>query len=327
MTTTKPRLLYFESQGFQPANLIFMAEQFELITLSDPSAIDPRAVGDIAAACAPMGYAFDREMLAPFSSLQVLITPTTGILHIDTDYIREKGIHICSLKDQQAYLSTITPTAELAWGLLLAVTRYIPAAFETVKAGAWNGKQFGIRTPRMLSAMNLGIIGLGRLGRLMAAYGQAFQMPVRYFDPYQSDDRYIRCDTLLELARKSDIISVHVHLNTETENMVDTRFISEMPPGGFIINTARGGIVNESALLENLQSGHLAGAGLDMLAKEHLPGFRVDLAHHPLVAYAREHDNLVLTPKMGGATQDAWIGTERRVLELALVELRKRGIV
>jgi len=324
MTPSRPQLLYYEILDFQSDNLAFMQEHFDLIVRPDPSAVDARTAAGVDAAFAPMGYVFDRKSLQAFSRLRVLITPTTGTLHIDPDVVAEKGIRVCSLKEHTDYLQTITPTAELAWGLVLAVTRRIPSAFESVCQGRWNGKHFGALTPRMLSRMRLGIIGMGRLGRRVAVYGRAFGMPVVYHDPYRDEPGFTACDTPLDLARQSDIVSVHVHLTAETQNLVDARFIAAMQPGSFIINTARGGVVDETALLEALQSGHLAGAGLDMLAGEHLPGFRERLAGHALVSYARDHDNLVLTPKIGGATRDAWIGTERRVIEAALAALGKK---
>jgi D-3-phosphoglycerate dehydrogenase len=98
-----------------------------------------------------------------------------------------------------------------------------------------------------------------------------------------------------------------------------------MPKGSYIINTARGGIVNEDALLEALISGHLGGAGLDMLEDEHLPKFKEKLIKNPLIKYANNHDNLIITPKIGGCTMDAWERTERHIVNLIIKELKNRG--
>ena len=323
----KPRLLYYENLDFQPDTLGYIQEYFEFMVLKDPGRDRDEIVEKADASFAPMGFLFDMSKIERCRALKVIGTPTTGTPHIDTDFALKKNIAVVSLKDQQDFLSTITPTAELAWGLILSVTRYIPWAHESVCEGRWDGKSYGERTPRMLSNMSLGIVGLGRLGSLVAGYAKASQMDVFYFDPYVKNSHYERCDNLYTLAEKSDIVSVHVHLSEATEDLIERRFMESMPRGSYLINTARGGIVNEEALLVVLNSGHLAGVGLDMLADEHLPGFQEELTEHPLVQYANTHDNLVLTPKMGGCTIDAWGKTEMHVVNMMIQELKDRGVM
>lgn len=320
----KPVLLYYEVLGFQKETMAHLDRHFNVKTLPNPDSDKQEALQDAVVIFAPMGFVFGKEKINQCPKLQIIGSPTTGLVHIDVEYAQEMNISICSLKDQQDFLSSITPTAELAWGLILSVVRKLPWACESVCEGKWNGKEFGKRTPKMISNMRLGVVGLGRLGSWVAKYGKAFKMDVHYFDPYVEDDRYIKCSTLSELAKVSDVVSAHVHLSKETENLIDRKFLQALPEGAFIVNTARGGIVNEDALLEALNSGHLGGAGLDMLAGEHLPEFKRNLADHPLVRYARVHDNLVLTPKMGGATLDAWAMTERRVVDLIIQELKRK---
>ena len=319
----KPVLIYYDTLNFQEDTLMYLKKNFTLFTFNDPQHDTEEALQKAEALFAPMGFMFDKNRIDLCTNLRVIATPTTAELHIDSEYAKKKDISICSLKNQKEFLSEITPTAELTWGLLLAVTRRIPSAFDSVCKGNWNGRVFGEQTPRMLSAMTLGIIGLGRLGSIVAGYGKAFNMKVFYYDPHVNDDRYIQCETLYELAKLSDIVSIHAHLTKNTENLIDSVFISKMPKGSFIINTARGGIVNEDDLLEALKSGHLAGVGLDMLAGEHLSGFKEQLNEHPLVEYAVNHDNLLITPKMGGATIDAWEKTERHVVDLIIQKLQK----
>jgi D-3-phosphoglycerate dehydrogenase len=292
--------------------------------LPDPDYDTEEILKEIKVIFTPMGFVFDKCKIDKCENLQIIGSPTTGTHHIDIEYANKRNISICSLKNQQGFLSKITPTAELAWGLVLAVTRQIPRAHNSACEGNWNGRVFGEQTPRMLSAMTLGIIGLGRLGSIVAGYGKAFNMKVFYYDPYVNDDRYIRCETLHELARISDIVSIHAHLTKETENFVDSGFIRNMQKGSFIINTARGGIVNENELLIALKSGHLAGAGLDMLEGEHLPGFKERLSEHPLIRYAKTHDHFIITPKIGGCTIDAWEGTEKHIVDLVINEFEKK---
>jgi D-3-phosphoglycerate dehydrogenase len=321
----KPRLIYYEVLEFQRETLDYMSSFFDIVTLSNPRHDTIGILKNASVIFAPMGFVLDKDKIDKCPNLQVIGSPTTGTPHINVDYAEKRNISICSLRNQQSFLSTITPTAELAWGLVLAVTRRIPWAFDSVCAGNWNGRVFGEQTPRMLSAMTLGIIGLGRLGSLVARYGKAFKMNVLYYDPFISDDKYTRCNDLYGLAGKCDIVSIHIHLTEKTENLIDSKFLKTMPKGSYIINTARGGIVDEDALLVALQTGHIAGAGLDMLAGEHLPGFNEKLKKHPLVRYAKNHENLVITPKIGGCTVDAWERTERRIVDLIIEELKERG--
>lgn len=323
----RPTALYYEILDFQADSLELLRAHFDVVSLPDPTHDTAGVLGRARVIFAPMGFLFDRAKIDRCPKLVAIGSPTTGVPHIDAEYAATKGIAVCSLRDQQAFLSTITPTAELAWGMILAVTRRIPWAHESVCAGRWECRHFGQRTPRMLSAMTLGVVGLGRLGSLVAGYGRAFGMPVFYYDPYRGDDRYSRCDSVASLAKASDIVSVHVHATAEAENLIDRTFLEAMPPGSYLVNTARGDVLDEAALLDALDSGHLGGAALDTLRGEHLPGFKERLDEHPLLRYARAHDNLVLTPHYGGSTRDAWERTEARIIELLARAVRAKGIL
>ncbi|MEW6614447.1 MAG: NAD(P)-dependent oxidoreductase [Thermodesulfobacteriota bacterium] len=323
----KPLLLYYEVQDFQKGTLDYINRHFDIVKLPDPNHDTEDILREATIIFAPMGFVFGREKIDKCRNLRVIGSPTTGLLHIDVDYVKQKEINICSLKDQRAFLFTITPTAELAWGLIVAVTRHIIPAYNSVCEGKWDGYNFGRQTPKMLSVMTLGVVGLGRLGSLVARYGQAFKMKVFYYDPYVTDERYIRCNSLIELAQSSNIVSIHLNLTEKTENLINKDFIHAMPRGSFIINTARGEVLDEGALLEGLTSGYLAGAGLDILKGEHLPDFKENLSKHPLVQYAKTHDNLIITPKMGGCTVDAWEKTEKHVVDLIIQELKNTGVM
>jgi D-3-phosphoglycerate dehydrogenase len=309
-----PTVVYYEVQGFQPASLRVLAQDFEVHTCPEPGQERPESLERAKAIFAPMGYRYDREFLARFPNLETIGTPTTGTMHIEDAATAERGIVVCSLKSETELLASISATAELAFGLVLCLTRHIPEAFESVKNGQWIGRSFGERTPGMLSRMRLGVIGLGRLGGMMARYGRAFGMQVGYYDPHVEDRDSIRFADPLELAANSDVVSLHVHSTPATRNLVDERFLRAMPRGAYLVNTARGDIVDEAALLHALESGHLGGAGLDMITGDHDPGFAQRIPGHPLFEYARQNANLIITPHYGGATRDAWEVTEQRII-------------
>ena len=314
----KPKLLYYSVQDFTRASIDLMHAHFDVLTLPDPTHDTLDILNNIEIIIAPMGYVVDKEKINRCPRLKIVGTPTTGTVHIDADYAKTKGITVCALGNHREFLSTITATAELTWGLLLTVTRRIPWAHDSVCQGKWNARPFGKQTLKMLSRMSLGIVGLGRLGTMVAEYGRAFKMNVHYYDPYVQNSDYTKIEALCDLAEASDILSIHAELTKDTENLIGRDIIFALSKGAYIVSTARGGILDEDALLDALNSGHIAGAGLDMLAGEHLPGFKQTIQNHPLVQYASNHENLVITPKIGGSTVDSWEEAERFIIEQIL---------
>jgi D-3-phosphoglycerate dehydrogenase len=237
------------------------------------------------------------EMLAAASKLKIISTATTGADHISRDGLSERGIPVRTLKEDPDVLRNITPAAELSFALLMALARKLPAAVQHVKDGGWTREEFpGV----MLRGKTLGLVGCGRIGGWMARYARAFGMDVIGHDPFLVEfPDTIRKMPLEHVLSQSDFVSIHVHLSPETTGLVSKALIDSMKAGAFLINTSRGAIVNEQALLAALQSGHLGGAGLDVLDGE------PDTANHPLVQYARTHDNLLITPHCGGFSPDA----------------------
>ena len=311
----KPRLLYYAVLRYAPENLDVLRAAFDVVELPDPRADRDEVLAEVDAACAPLGTPMDSERLERFPKLRAILSNTTGIAHIDIDAAAKRGIEVISLVDEQAFLAGITATAEHAVGLMLALWRRIPWSYSTVLVGDWN--RFDHGAPRMLSRMSLGIVGLGRLGRRMARYGAAFGMTVRYFDPHVDDaDGPERCGTLTELIAASDVVSLHAPATAGTRHMIGEAELAAFRPEAILVNTARGELVDEAALVAALRDGRLAGAATDVLDGEFAPGFSP--LQHPLVEYARRHDNLLITPHIGGSTRDAWRETQRRVIDRAV---------
>ncbi|MGE4293776.1 MAG: NAD(P)-dependent oxidoreductase [Desulfovibrio sp.] len=312
----KPLAVYYDILSFMPSSLEMLRERFELYTFVDPDAADPEVLARAQAVFAPKGFAMDAAALDKHPRLRAIGTPTTGEVHIDVEAARARGVSVCSLKNERDLLLSITPTAELAWGMVIWLVRHVPNAQDMLLKGQWDGRSIGARTPRMLSRLRLGVIGLGRLGALVAGYGKALGMEVCYFDPFVESSEFERCADVVTLATKSDVVSVHVHLTSETDRFLNADFFRALPCGSYFVNTARGEVVDEPALLEALRSGHLAGAAVDTLTGEHLPGFEAALPDNPMQRYAQESDSrLLLFPRYGGCTADAWELTEQRVVE------------
>lgn len=165
----------------------------------------------------------------------------------------------------------------------------------------------------MFSRMRLGIVGFGRLGRKVAAIARAMGMQVQYFDPYVAGG----AGSLIELARVSDILSLHAVANTETRGLISREILNSLPRDALVVNTARGELLDTNALIDLLEAGHIRAAALDTVDGEYDLDFAAGFANSRLATYARSHDNLILTPHIGGSTLDAWAETEAFVIEKA----------
>ena len=281
---------------------------FEVTELHDPELDDDKLLASIEVLFAPLGFAIDAEKISKCPRLRVIISNTTGIPHIDAAAAAKNGVTICALHDEQLFLQNITPTAEHTIGLLLAAWRRIPAAHASACSGQWDRRPWG--ASRMLSRMSLGIVGMGRLGSKVARIGEAMGMKIRWFDPYQSGGE----KNLLELAKVSDVLTLHAPANNETKGMVSRAILEALPHGGLVVNTARGELIDTEALIDLLESGHLSAAALDTINGEYDLNFSKYFPLSRIANYARTHDNLILTPHIGGSTLDAWFETERRAI-------------
>jgi D-3-phosphoglycerate dehydrogenase len=249
-----------------------------------------------------LGLVFNREVLERANRLKVIATATTGFDHIDVEYAKLHDISIISLRGEKDFLNTITGTSELAFGLMIDLMRKTPWAFDAVRRYEWNRNAF---RGRNLYGKTLGVVGIGRLGSWMARYARAFNMDVLFFDPKVEISPVAGCQktTFDDLLTESDVVSVHVHLTRDTENMFNSAVFSKMKKGSYLVNTSRGRIVNERDLLDAVEQGQIAGYAADVLADElqFVNGF----SEHPLVEYARTHDNVLIVPHIGGMTHES----------------------
>lgn len=254
-----------------------------------------------------LGHRIDGEIVDSGCRLRAIATATTGLDHIDIETAKEKGIAIISLRGERAFLDTVTATAEHTFVLLLALTRHLPQAFESVKMGEWNRDKF---RGTELQGKVIGIVGYGRLGRLVGNYSKAFGMRVLAFDPYVTiRDQNIRQVDFSDILDKSDIITFHVPLSSETYKMVSHKEIQRMKRGILIINTSRGDVLDEEAILDGLRSDKLRGAAFDVLSGEMERGSDW-LCSNPLWKYVQNKDNVIITPHIGGATSESMKATE-----------------
>lgn len=246
----------------------------------------------------------DQSLLERAPGLRVIASRTSQLRHVDLEETRRRGIDVLWIDPRSPLLQGTTSTAEAAWALALALVRNIPWAHASVVEERWERVRYG---GHELAGSTLGIVGLGRLGTMVASYGLAFGMDVIATDPNApAAATGVRLVELDELLDRSDVVSIHCTWSEDTRDLIGRRELALMKPNAFLVNTARGEIVNESALLEALREGQISGAAIDTLTGELPDGSHV--IGHPLVTYAMEHQNLIILPHLGGATAEA---TER----------------
>jgi len=235
------------------------------------------------------------ELLDSAAEIRFIGLTATGTDNIDVEAARQHGVAVCNIR---AYCTQ--SVVEHVFGLLLTLTHSLNRYAAAVRAGDWQrAPDFCIlKFPiRELSAMTLGIVGYGTLGQGVAGIAQAFDMKVlvavRPGSDTVDDDRV----SFEELLERSDVVSLHCPLNEQTHKLFDAAAFAKMKDGAILINTARGGLVDSAALVDALQSGHLAGAAIDVLPEE--PPARGD----PILDY--KSDNLVVTPHIAWASNEA----------------------
>ena len=251
----------------------------------------------------------DKELLEKAGALKIIGSPTTGLDHIDTLYAGQEGIEVVSLKGEREFLENVVATVEHTFALLLSLIRNIPWAFDSIRDERWTRNRF---FGTELSGKMLGIIGFGRVGSKVSRIASAFGMKAIACDPYADTGtvKYVDLETLLG---ESDVISIHVALTAETEDMIGYREFGLMRRKPFLINTARGKVINEDALLQALETGQIAGAAIDVLSDEITSNN--PLKDNLLVSYARRNNNLIITPHLGGGTYESMRMTQIYIAE------------
>src|SRR5437660_5274877 len=253
------------------------------------------------------------ELLENPGKLRAVVRAGVGVDNIDVAAATRKGIVVMNTPG-----GNTVSTAEHTLTLLLSLARHIPAADQSLHSKKWERTKF---VGTQLAGKTVGIVGLGRVGREVARRAAGMDMKVIGFDPFLAPDKAAQlgiesvADIDLLLPR-CDFLTVHTPLTDETRNLIDARRLALLSRGARVLNCARGGIINEQALAEDLRSGHLAGAALDVFEQEPPP------ADHPLLKLP----NVFVTPHLGASTVEAQASVAREAAQL-LVDFLTRGIV
>lgn len=290
---TKPVVLIAEE--LSPATIDALGPDFEIrhVNGADRSALLP-ALADVHAVLVRSATKMDAEAIAAASELKVIARAGVGLDNVDIKAATAAGVMVVN-----APTSNIVSAAELTVGHILSLARRIPAAHASLAAGAWKRSSF---TGTELFEKTVGIIGLGRIGALVAARVQGFDTRLIAYDPYVTSARAqqlgVELVTLDELVEQSDFISIHMPRTPETIGMIGAEQLRRMKPTAVVVNVARGGLIDEEALYDALTSGEIAGAGLDVFTSE--PPVEGGTAARLLAL-----PTVVVTPHLGASTDEA----------------------
>ena len=277
------------NDGLQP---LLSDPRFELFEKTGLKGEDlARAIKGMDAVLVRSATKITRDSLSQADKLKVIGRAGVGVDTIDVDAATERGVAVLNAPSG----NTIS-AAELAFALLLALVRSVPRADASMKSGEWDRKSFnGVE----LYHKTLGLVGAGRIGSEVARRARAFGMKVLCYDPFLTAERAasleIELASLSDVLQRADVISLHVPLTEATAGLIGTAELELMKPTAYLVNAARGGVVNEEALAEALKAKRIAGAALDVYDQEPLP------KDHPL----RNIPNLILTPHLGASTAEA----------------------
>jgi D-3-phosphoglycerate dehydrogenase len=250
------------------------------------------------------------EVLAALPRLRLVSRYGVGVDVVDTDAARERGVWVCNVPDYGT-----TEVALHAVAMLLALLRNLAGHDREVRAGRWDHR-LGGRLPRP-GSLTLGVVGLGRIGRMTLERAAPWFGSCVGYDPHLPDDAWPAGAERLgleELFARSDVVTLHLPLTRETRGLVDADLLARMPPGSYLVNTARGGLVDPDAVLAALDDGRLAGVALDVLPEEPPP------VGTPLLA----HPRALVTPHVAWYSVDAEVELRRKAAE-NVVEWARTG--
>lgn len=261
-----------------------------------------------------IGLPFNDAFFKACSKIKILATPTTGLDHVDLEAAYMASVYVLSLRGELDFLRHITSTAEHAWSLLLACNRNLPVLFDRTRKGSWMRSDLELH---QISGQTLGIIGMGRLGTMVAEYARAFRMRVIAYDPHISEaDLPVHIESLCmeNLLLQSDHIILTASYSHGDPVILGREQILAMKPGSTFVNVARGELVDETALVEAIDLGILRAVGVDVLPSDSRWS-DIDKVRSPLIERSTQNSQILITPHVGGYAVEAVMQTRRFMVD------------
>lgn len=310
MTIGKKKLLITEPDNFSEKALATLSKFFQIKIGKIENREELKLeIADADIIFVRLKFVIDKEIIREANNLKFILTATTGLDHIDTNYFESIGGEIVSLKGEVDFLKSIPSTAEHTWGLLLALLKKIPSSYEHVKNGGWDRNLY-INTN--LKGKKIGILGFGRVGTQVANFAKAFDMEVGFFDSENRESQFIKFHSPEQMFAWADIISLHIPFSVENKKYVSKKLLSFIKKETVIINTSRGGIWDEEEIARLIKCGQIKGVATDVLENEL---YAENIASNPLVELSKNNFNIIITPHIAGATTESMEKTEEFIAE------------
>lgn len=300
----KMNILHLEAHNYPEATLNLLRKVGSL-TIADckneQEFRDTLSKGQYEVIFTTIGFSLNEESLGNQMSLHYIVSPTTGLNHIDLTYTQKKNMQVISLKGERDFLKNVKSTAEHTWALLLSLVRQVNLAVDSVAKNEWNREKFLCDE---LNTKTIGVIGYGRLGEIICEYASVFGMKVLVCETEEkrqqvAEKRGFSLVKLPELLKLADNVLLMASYSPENENLMGKKEFSYMKEQSYFVNTSRGEMVDEQALLWALDSKILKGAALDVLRDD--SSWRDNTPQkHPLIEYSKNNKNLIITPHIGG---------------------------
>ena len=264
------------------------------------------------------GIKVDKQFIQNAKKLKAIFSPSTGTDHLDLKEIKKKKIKLFHIANEKKLLESFTATSELAFGLLLALNRKLIPANKVSANGSWPREKF---IGRQLYKKTFGILGYGRLGKISSNIARGFGMRVIANDIKKIKTKDVHMVSIRNLFKKSDYISIHIHLNNKTEGLINEKYLKLMKKTAILINTSRGKVINEKDLLYFLKNKKIGGAALDVIDGEWFS--KDQLKNHRLIKYQKQNDNLLIVPHLGGTTYESIYGARQHICRILISKLKK----
>ena len=313
----KKKILYFEKLNFQKENIKIIQSKFNVIKFKN---LKMKNYPEIISIFLPMDNYYPGKFFSKFINLRSVVTPTTGDIHLDKNYLKKKKIKIISLKNFSNSLNKITSTSELTLGLIMNMTRQILFAHNSFIKNRIFNKYNHLFSNNLYT---LGIVGLGRIGHHLAERAKALGFNVIYFDPFVNNRKFKKIKNFQSFLKKTNILTIHMHYKKKFYKKFNLQIFQKLKKPSFIINTSRGEFINEDDLIYSLKKKIISGAGLDVLTNEHTEKFRQNPKTNKLFKFYLKNKkfNLFISPKQGGSNLSAWSLSEKILIkELMLYE-------
>jgi len=311
----RPQILVTEPDAFPADGLEVLSRVGDVSARSVSRAELAEAFCCYDAILVRLAHRIDTDILGLAPRCRILGTPTTGLDHIDLAACASRGVQVISLRQEKQFLRTVRGTAEHSVALALALLRGIVPAVAAVNRGEWDRDAF---RGHEIHGMTVGVLGVGRIGSMVADSYLSMKARVLGYDARRGwrHKGVARCRDIHTLCDSSDLLTVHVSYDVGDPPAVSASVISRLPRGAFLVNTSRGGAVDEAAILEALRSGQLGGVAADVLMGE------PDVRANPLIEYARQGGNVIITPHIGGNTLESRVRAETLIAQRVEAALR-----